>query len=396
MPQTASRRVARYLKGVDTATNRESRSVRADGGTEVTQSLPREAVGLVVHAAGDARVEVVPVRRPQPDEAVIEVRYGGICGSDLHYWLHGAAGLSILREPLLLGHEIVGVVHTAAADGTGPPVGSPVAVHPARPDTGNGTHPYPADRPNLSPTCTYLGSAAHYPHTQGGFVRYVTLASAMLHALPVDLPLRTAAVIEPASVAWHAVGLAGDVVGRRVLVVGAGPIGALVIAVLARAGAAEIVAVDLHEQPLARARAGGATRTLLASDAGALAAVQSDVTIESSGSAAGLSTAITSTARGGRVVMLGLLPPGPQPVLVATAIVHELELVGSYRFNGEIEDVIAALADGSLSVEAVITHEFPVSDALAALQTARDPQQSGKVLLTFDPQPGPAPRTSDA
>lgn len=350
----------------------------------MNQVLPPDAVGLVVHATGDARVETVRVRRPQSDEAVIDVRYGGICGSDLHYWLHGAAGLSILKEPMLLGHEIVGVVHTAAADGTGPPVGSPVAVHPAQPDSGDSTLPYPADRPNLSPTCTYLGSAAHYPHTQGGFVRYVTLASKMLYALPVDLPLRTAAVIEPASVAWHAVDLAGDVVGRRVLVVGAGPIGALVIAVLARAGAAEIIAVDLHEQPLARARALGATRTLLASDAEALAAVQPDVSIESSGSAVGLSTAITSTARGGRVVMLGLLPPGPQPVPVATAIVHELELVGSFRFNDEIEDVIAALADGSLAVDAVITHEFPISDALAALKTARDPQQSGKVLLTFD------------
>ena len=349
----------------------------------MTGSVPEEAIGLVVHAAGDARVEVVPVRPPWSVEAVIEVRYGGICGSDLHYWLHGAAGLSILREPLLLGHEIVGVVHTSAADGTGPPVGSPVAVHPAHPDTGGGTVGHPTDRPNLSATCTYLGSAAHYPHTQGGFVRYVTLASEMLRVLPAGLPLRTAAVIEPASVAWHAVGLAGDIVGRRVLVVGAGPIGALVIAVLARAGAAEIVAVDLHEQPLARARALGATRTLLADDAEALSRVQSDVTIESSGSAAGLGTAITSTGRGGRVVMLGLLPPGPQPVLVATAIVHELELVGSFRFNDEIDEVIAALADGSLSVDAVITHEFPISDALAALRTARDPQQSGKVLLTF-------------
>ena len=350
----------------------------------MTQPTPGEAVGLVVHAAGDARLESVPVRPPKPDEAVIEVRYGGICGSDLHYWLHGAVGLSILREPMLLGHEIVGVVHTPAADGTGPTAGSPVAVHPARPESGSGTPSCPLHRPNLSPTCTYLGSAAHYPHTQGGFVRYVTLPSTMLRTLPVDLPLRTAAVIEPASVAWHAVGQAGDVVGRRVLVIGAGPIGALVIAVLVRAGAREIIAVDLHEHPLARARALGATRTMLVGETEALATLQPDVTIESSGTAAGLSTAITSTARGGRVVMLGLLPPGPQPVPVATAVVHELELVGSFRFNEEMDDVIAALTDGSLAVDAVITHEFPITDAIAALQTARDPQQSGKVLLTFD------------
>ena len=346
--------------------------------------LPQTAVGLVVHAKGDVRVEAVPVRAPQAHEAMIEVRYGGICGSDLHYWLHGAAGVSVLREPMLLGHEIVGVVHQAAADGTGPVAGTPVAVHPARSDPGDGTISYPPDRPNLSPAGTYLGSAARYPHTQGGFARYLPLASEMLRTLPADLSLRTAALVEPASVAWHAVARAGDVAGRRVLVIGAGPIGALVVAVLARAGAAEVVAVDVHPEPLARARELGATRTLLATDTEALTSVQPDVSIDASGSARGLGSAITATARGGRVVMLGLLPPGDQPVPVATAIARELELVGSFRFNDEIDEVIVALADGSLAVDPVITHEYPVADALTALQVARDPRQSSKVLLTFD------------
>ncbi len=322
-------------------------------------------------------------RRRQPHQAVIEVVYGGICGSDLHYWQHGAAGQSILRDPMLLGHEVVGIVRQAASDGTGPAVGTPVAVHPARPDGGDGRVRYPAGRPNLSPAGTYLGSAAHRPHTQGAFVRLLPLAADMLRPLAPTLPLRTAAVIEPASVAWHAVSRAGDVVGKRVLVVGAGPIGALVVAVLARAGAAEVVAVDLHEAPLARARELGATRAVLATDAEEVAGVDADIAIESSGSPRGLGAAIGATTRGGRVVMLGLLPPGDQPVPVSLAISRELELVGSFRFNDEIDEVIAALDDGTLHVEPVITHEFPITDALAALDIARDPARSGKVLLTF-------------
>jgi L-iditol 2-dehydrogenase/L-idonate 5-dehydrogenase len=348
------------------------------------QPLPTSALGLVAHAAGDVRVEPVPVRPPGPDEAVVEVAYGGICGSDLHYWQHGAAGLSILRDPMLLGHEVVGTVTRAATDGTGPAAGTAVAVHPARPDPGDGSLRYPADRPNLSPAGTYLGSAAHRPHTDGGFVRHLTLPAWMLRPLPADLSLRTAAVAEPASVAWHAVGRAGDVAGRSVLVVGAGPIGALVVAVLRRAGAAEITAVDLHQAPLDRARALGATRTLLAGDTAALARVQPDVSVESSGSPQGLASAIEHTARGGRVVMVGLLPPGPQPVPVATAIARELELVGSFRFHDELDAVLAALADGSLAVEPVITHEYPLRDALTALAVAADPTRSGQVLLTFD------------
>lgn len=346
-------------------------------------TIPTSAPGVVAHSVGDLRVEDVPIDPPAPHESVIEVAYGGICGSDLHYWTHGAAGTSLLREPLLLGHEVVGVVAQAAADGSGPPAGTAVAVHPARPDAGDGSIRYPHDRPNLSPAGTYLGSAAHLPHTAGGFVRFRNLASDMLRTLPADLSLRTAALIEPAAVAWHAVGRAGDVRGRRVLVIGAGPIGALIVAVLTRAGAGEVIAVDLHQHALDIATAVGATRTVLAADSASVDAVDADIVIESSGSPHGLASAIRAATRGGRVVMVGMLPPGDQPVAIATAIVRELELVGSFRFNDEIDDVIAALADGTLMVDPVVTHELAVTDALEAFTIALDPSRSGKVLLSF-------------
>ena len=81
--------------------------------------------------------------------------------------------------------------------------------------------------------------------------------------------------------------------------------------------------------------------------------------------------------------MIGLLPTGDQPVPISLAISRELELVGAFRFNDEIDDVIAALADGSLVVDPVITHEFGVDDTLAAFTTARDASLSSKVLLRF-------------
>ncbi len=205
----------------------------------------------------------------------------------------------------------------------------------------------------------------------------------MLRTLPESLDLRTATLVEPTSVAWHAVARGGDVAGKRVLVIGAGPIGALIIAVLRCAGAAEIVAVDLHDLPLANARRLGATRTLHAGEIDAIAGVQADVTLESSGTAAGLGSAIRGTARGGRIVMVGLLPTGDQPVPISSAISRELELVGAFRFNDEIDEVISALADGSLVVDPVITHEFGVDDTLQAFATARDASLSSKVLLRF-------------
>jgi threonine dehydrogenase-like Zn-dependent dehydrogenase len=297
--------------------------------------------------------------------------------------MHGAAGESILRQPLVLGHEVVGRVLRAAADGSGPPDGTPVGVHPARPDAGDGSIRFPADSPNLSPAGTYLGSAARMPHTSGAFVRLVSLSSDMLRPLDPGLDLRTAALIEPASVAWHAVRRAGDVTGLRVLVTGSGPIGALTVAVLKTLGAAEIVATDLHPRPLEVAAQLGATRTLLATQVDDIAGVDADVVIESSGSSQGLGSAIRAATRGGVVVMLGLLPPGDAPVPVSLAIARELDLRGSFRFNDEIDEVISALQDGSLQVAPVISHEYPVSQAQEAFEVARDAARSSKVLLTF-------------
>ena len=346
-------------------------------------SIPAASPGVVAHAAGDLRIEDVPVRDPEPDEVIVAVAYGGVCGSDLHYWMYGAAGESVLKAPMILGHEVVGTVAQEAANGYGPPAGTPVAVHPASP-ADDGVTRYPLDRPNLSPLCTYLGSAARVPHTDGAFVRYATLPIRMLRPLPASMNLRTAALIEPASVAWHAVSRAGDVRGKTVLVVGSGPIGALIIAVLKRAGAAEIVAVDLHDLPLRNAVRIGATRSIRANETDEIAAVQADVSIDSSGNHRGLASAIHGAARGGRVVMVGLLPSGDQPVPISLAISRELELIGCFRFNDEIDQVVAAIADGSLMIEPVITHEFPVSDALEAFAAARDASTSSKVLLRFE------------
>jgi 2-desacetyl-2-hydroxyethyl bacteriochlorophyllide A dehydrogenase len=345
-------------------------------------TLPSESLGVLAYAANDLRVEPIPLREPAADEVVVEVAYGGVCGSDLHYWMHGDAGESILRAPMVLGHEVVGTVVQAAADGSGPGIGTRVAVHPAT-AIDDGITRRPADRPNLSPAGTYLGSAAQFPHRDGAFVKHATLPSRMLRPLPDGLGLRAAALVEPASVAWHAVSRAGGVQGTSALVIGAGPIGALIVAVLKRAGATAITAVDMHRFPLDNARAVGATRTLLATEADEIASVQADVVLESSGSHRGLASAIRGAARGGRVVMVGLLPSGDQPVPISLAITRELEMVGAFRFNDEIDEVIAALADGSLYVDPVVTHEFDVADALQAFAIARDSAASSKVLLRF-------------
>ena len=116
--------------------------------------------------------------------------------------------------------------------------------------------------------------------------------------------------------------------------------------------------------------------------------------IESSGNHHGLASAINGAVRGGTVVMVGLLPTGMQPVPISLAITRELQLLGSFRFNDEIDEVIAALADGSLHIEPVITHEYPLADALHAFEVAKDSTTSGKVLLSFGKPGMPSERAS--
>ena len=207
----------------------------------------------------------------------------------------------------------------------------------------------------------------------------------MLRPLPGGLELRTAALAEPASVAWHAVSRAGDVAGKTALVIGCGPIGALAVAVLKRAGAAEIVAVDMHDMPLEIARAVGADAVLKGDDAEAIAAVEADVVIESSGSHHGLASAVKGAARGGRVVMVGLLPSGPQPVLISLAITRELELRGLVPLQrrnrrgprGARRRIAVGGPGGHPRVHA--------GPGLEAFEVARDAAVSGKVLLDFRP-----------
>ncbi|MFH8249679.1 zinc-binding dehydrogenase [Microbacterium sp. B2969] len=339
--------------------------------------------GVIAYDAGDVRVIDLPEPQPAADEAVVEIAFGGVCGSDLHYWRHGAAGQSVLREPMLLGHEVSGTVVAAASDGSGPGAGTRVTVHPLTP-RGDGATPWPADRPNLAPASTYLGSAMHLPHTQGGFARRVALPSRMLHTVPDALPLARAVLAEPAAVAWHGLGRAGEVPGKRVAVIGSGPIGLLVVAVALHHGATEIVATDLEPAPRRIAESLGA-RTLDARDHEAIAALHADIVVESSGTVPGLAAAIAACRRGGTVVMLGLQRHGAVEAPLATAITRELNLVGSFRFGDEFDEVIAALADGSLAVDGIVTHVLPASRALEALEIAGDPSVSSKVLLAFDP-----------
>ncbi|NDZ81257.1 alcohol dehydrogenase catalytic domain-containing protein, partial [Streptomyces sp. SID10853] len=157
--------------------------------------------GCVIHGVDDLRVDELPEPVAGPGLAVVAVRYGGVCGSDLHYWRHGGVGDFLLQEPMLLGHEVVGTVVAYGEGAEGPAPGTPVAVHPATPC---GACPECLDgRANVCRDTRYLGSAARTPHVQGGFAARIAVPAGQLRALPAGLGLRRAALAEPLAVALH-------------------------------------------------------------------------------------------------------------------------------------------------------------------------------------------------
>jgi L-idonate 5-dehydrogenase len=328
----------------------------------------------VIHGAGDLRVDDLAEREPTAGEITVAVSYGGICGSDLHYWKDGRVGNYPLRAPMVLGHEVVGHVAALGAGVTGPEPGTPVAVHPA---TTCGRCPHcQRGRRNLCSEVRYLGSAARTPHVGGGFVQRLTVPAEQIIPIPDGLAPTLAVLAEPLAVAVHAVHRAGDLLGQRILVTGAGPIGCLVAAAARAAGAAEVLVTDLMPEPLALASQVGATDTLLAT----AQPPEVDVAVEASGSPAALATAAAAVRRGGRLVLLGLLPPGEVPFPGNLAVTGELDIRGAFRFHAEFGEALSLLARG-LPVAPLVTHTLGLTDAPAAFALAADRRRSGKVLL---------------
>ncbi|SKB03279.1 L-idonate 5-dehydrogenase [Agreia bicolorata] len=331
---------------------------------------------LAIHAAEDIRWEDVDKPEPAQGQIRLRVKYVGICGSDLHYYFHGANGEYTIREPLTPGHELSAVVDIDPSGRLAQ--GTPVVVHPAR---------YGAEvaglesRPHLRPGGDYLGSAAATPHRQGGAAEYLIVDEGMVRVLPDGLPLQRAALAEPLAVALHAVSLADRVAGGRVLVIGAGPIGLLVLAAAVRAGAQTVSASDVRNEALQRASSLGADELLLVGR-DTIADETYDVVFECSGAPVALTQAVRATRRAGTIVQVGMLPNAEIAVNLAPMLAKELTLRGAFRFSSEIDDAVALLAESD-RLDAVVTHVVSAQNSVEAFALARDSSLSSKVLLEF-------------
>lgn len=330
-------------------------------------------LSAVLFKKGDLRLVERPVPEPGPGEVQLSMRKIGICGSDVHYWVSGAIGPFVVRDPMLLGHECSGVVTKLGEGVTNLTVGDRVAIEPGVPC--RRCELCKGGRYNLCPDVFFLAT----PPDSGALARYHVHAADFCYRLPDNVSFEEGALVEPLSVGIHACRRAGVSMGKKVLVCGAGPIG-LSAAVSAKAmGASEVIVTDVSEERLKLAARMGATKTLLVQSQDpaqvALAVRASlggppDCAVEASGAQFSVQMGVRALKPGSAFAVVGHGPNDVQ-VPIVEAIAHEIDIRGTFRYMNTWPTAIEMLATGAINVKPMITHYFPLEQTLQAFEMAK-------------------------
>ncbi len=344
---------------------------------------------VVLHAARDLRLEPRDSNALQDGEILVRVEFGGICGSDLHYFQHGGFGDIRLREPMILGHEIAGVVVQKAPDAATQngalQIGDRVAISPSRPCR---TCRFCAEgKFNHCLNMRFYGSAMPMPHIQGAFRQQLVVSADQCHVIAPDVPAQMAAFAEPLAVVLHAANRAGSLAGKSVLITGCGPIGALAVMVARSRGAAHITVTDILDPVLKIATKIGADRVInvaetpdwteeFSADKGTF-----DAMIEASGNPAAIRAGLEVLRPQSVLVQLGL--GGDVALPLAAIVPREIEIRGSFRFHEEFAEAAAMINRQDLALSELLSATFPLDQAVAAFEMAGDRQRAMKVQINF-------------
>jgi threonine dehydrogenase-like Zn-dependent dehydrogenase len=325
---------------------------------------------LVYEAPLQMNMRQVPVPVLQPDEVLIRVAYSGICGSELS----GYEGKNSLRKPpLIMGHEFSGHIEA---------IGS--AVH--HPDLSVGAavtaNPLVSCRQcryclrgkqHLCPKRRLLG--AHFP---GSNAVYVAIRADAIFLLPSGLPLATAALAEPAACAIHAAALARPDRDEQGLVVGAGPIGLMVIQALVDRGMNQIFCIDLNAERLAMAEKLGAIPGTFES----LGSQPVDIVVDAVGASATRQGCARVVRSGGRIVWIGL-HESDTSLPVNDFIRQEITTYGSFAYTPiDFEDALRALAQKRIVLEDAWTQTEPLENGTACYEKLLHGAPISKIWLT--------------
>ncbi len=309
-------------------------------------------------------------RRPEPgpNDVLVRVHRVGVCGSDVHYYTHGRIGGFIVEKPIVLGHEMAGVIEDVGPGVDRSRIGERVAVEPGVPD--RTCEWCRRGRYNLCPNVVFMAT----PPYDGALADYIVSPSDFAFALPDNVSLDEGAMMEPLSVGVYAIHRSGLKAGDTVAVFGAGPIGLVTLQVARAAGAGAITVIDLEPGRLATAKRLGATTIINAKETNAVEALMAgtgnrgvDIVFEAAGNARTAGDAVRIAKRGGKVVMIGLPPEDNFPYPLVYAMAREIDIFTVFRYANVYPAAIALVAEGRVDTKSLITHRFPLEKAEDAL-----------------------------
>jgi len=332
---------------------------------------------VTIHGPDDVRLDSANKPLAGAHDILMRTAACGICGSDLAYIAQGGIPVSS-AGPMALGHEFSGTVESVGSAVLGIAAGDRIVVDPMNADN--------------------LGNGG----PEGAFTPVLRVRDARLghnvHLVPDGMSFERAALVEPLSVAMHAVNTAAPLASDKVVVYGAGCIGLGAVVALRHKGVRDIAVIDFSDERLQRARQLGASTVINPARDDVLAClgaahgsgnlygmptVGSNVFIEAAGATAAFEEIVRLAPAGARMVVVSLHKK-PAPLDLQLVLMKELQIKGSIGYPSEFPEVIAMLADPAIDTTPIVSHRYPFEEFMQALQTARDPHRSAKVMITFD------------
>ncbi|KAI2604549.1 GroES-like protein [Hypoxylon fragiforme] len=311
-----------------------------------------------------------------PHDVLVAVNYTGICGSDVHYWEHGAIGHFVVKDPMVLGHESSGTVVEVGSAVTSLSPGDRVALEPGYPC--RRCAPCLSGHYNLCPEMRFAAT----PPYDGTLTGFWAAPADFCYKLPESVSLQEGALIEPLAVAVHIVRQASVSPGQSVIVMGAGPVGLLCAAVSAAFGASTVVSVDIVQSKLDFARSFSSTHTYLSQRISAEANAANikehaalpggaDVVIDASGAEPSIQTSLHAVRVGGTYVQGGMGKSDITFPIMAMCL-KEVTAKGSFRYgSGDYALAVELVRSGKVDVKRLVSETVDFAQAEQAFQKVK-------------------------
>ncbi len=276
----------------------------------------------------------------------VRMRNCGICGSDIHYYLHGENGGRKIMEPLMLGHEAVGEILEVGSNLEQFKKDDRISINPA-------LYCYKCKfcktkKFNLCENVLFFGSAAKMPHTQGAFREQIIVDKSQCHLIDANTSFEEAAFAEPLAVALHASSFIKNNNNQNILIAGCGPIGLLLLKILIQQTAEKNYF---------------------------------DVSFEASGNVNSINNIIDMAKRGSNIIQIGNMPGGLIKINYNKVMTKELKILGSYRFSEEFNIAVNKINNKEFIFKDILTHKFKLEDCDEAMKIASDKNKSIKVQV---------------